>query len=165
MPSPPRIGTDEYEFKSGNPTLLRSNEVNLRALKYRRAERTHISQRPSRRFILHAAGDCHSGSPVLSEKVFALLRWRRQQVGPLEGVAYRRIEDSTPADQRCVARASRAPSSRRTSLRHRPADPRAQLRSFQAGGIIARSTGMLPRDTWADALHRSRRTRRPNAYR
>src|SRR4029077_16914431 len=83
-------------------------------------------------FIVAAARD--SGSRAPSEKVFALLCWRRQQEDPPGDGADRRIKDWTLAGQRCAARADRAPSRRRRGPQRNPAGPLAQLRSPRAGG-------------------------------
>src|SRR5882724_12825067 len=85
-----------------------------------------------KRFIVRADVR-HWGSRAPSERVSALLNWQRRQEGPPEDAAGRRIGDSTPAGQRCVARAGRAQSRRHKGLRRRPADLRAQRRSLRAG--------------------------------
>src|SRR4029077_2259870 len=61
-----------------------------------------------KRFSVRVAVERHEGSHAPSEKVSALLYWRRRQEGPPEGGAGRLIKDSRPADQRCVAPGGRA---------------------------------------------------------
>jgi len=116
-------------------------------------------------FSVRAVGDRHVENHAFSEIAFALLRWRRQQEGPLEGVSDRRIKDSTPAGLRCVARAGQARPGYRSDPRRKPACLPVQPRNSRLDGGAARNIGTLPPDIVPGERRRLRRTFRPNAFR
>ena len=116
-------------------------------------------------FSVHVVRDRDVENHAFSEIAFALLRWRRQQEGPLEGVADHRIKDSTLAGLRCVARAGLARRRCRRGPRRKLTGLPVQPRNSRLDGEAARNTGRLPPDIVPGERRKLRRTFRPNVSR